>query len=177
MLVPCLVSCSAQLSVPEPTAIEGLFPALPASGSWGTQKLRCEGFLLEGPGHFFHPSSHWPMTVASAFSSLTPAAAAPVRGSCSASPDHRSQWRAWPRSWRTAVPSGWAAGIRPALPCHAFTASALHASCGGLRTSPSSPSARGGCSPPCTQCGQTLTTRNMSSHHPCQHQTLSVTHN
>ena len=72
VLVSALGSCSLQLSVADPRALRGLFPALPGSGSQGTQEVRSwqqgelggtghltvgswEGFLLEGPGHFFDP--------------------------------------------------------------------------------------------------------------------------
>ncbi|XP_069633310.1 uncharacterized protein [Haliaeetus albicilla] len=55
-LVSCLGSCSLQQSVPDPRAVEGFSPALPAPGSRGTQELRSQQ------------------------QSVTPAAAAPVRG-------------------------------------------------------------------------------------------------
>lgn len=38
VLVSCSGSYLLQLSVPNPRAIEGFSPALPGSGSWGTQK-------------------------------------------------------------------------------------------------------------------------------------------
>ena len=42
VLVSCSGSCSVQLSVPEPRAVKGFSPALPGSGSWGSQEARSQ---------------------------------------------------------------------------------------------------------------------------------------
>ncbi|KAK4815579.1 hypothetical protein QYF61_004096 [Mycteria americana] len=62
------------LSVPDPRAVEGFSPALPPSGSRGSQEARSQ---QQRPANDRGLSS---------FSSVTPAAAAPVRGSSSTSP-------------------------------------------------------------------------------------------
>ena len=83
----------------------------PGAGSW-------EGFLLEGPGRFFHLSLDQRMTTAP----LPVLARHPLlqrhrEGAArhpQLPPAHHSTWRAWPRSWRTAAQYAWTAGRRPA---------------------------------------------------------------